>query len=347
MSEKTEQPTDKKLREARRQGQIARSRLLSAATATLGGFIGLYASRDATAARLQGWTRKLFTTHDLSPAVALREAVSLLAVSVAPVLAGAFVGALIASVAMAGFHFEPSSVAPKLERLDPAAGLKKVFSPGQLFEVGKGLAIAVLMALLVWAAVGDDAAAAFNAVQLEGGAPFAVLFQLLGPVMLKGLFVLLVLGGADYGIARWRHRRQLMMTKEEVKQEHKQSEGDPHHKAKRKQLHRQLAAGGPARGVQKATAVVVNPTHIAVALRYEEKECEAPYIVAKGQEDDAMRLRKEAESLEIPVVRDIPLARSLVHYDVGEAIPEELYQAAAAVLKVAMEKKDRPEGETP
>jgi type III secretion protein U len=92
---------------------------------------------------------------------------------------------------------------------------------------------------------------------------------------------------------------------------------------------------------------VVNPTHIAVALRYEESECEAPYIVAKGREEDALKLRKQAEELKIPIVRDIPLARSLVHYDVGEEVPEELYKAAAAVLKVALESKDRPAGETP
>lgn len=346
MSEKTEQPTDKKLREARKQGQIARSRLLSAGAASFGGLLGLVAFRDANVARLKMWTVKLFTTPDLSPAVALREAVLLLASTVAPVLAGAFLGALIASIAMAGFQFEPSSVAPKLDRLDPAQGLKKVFNVGQLFEVSKGLVVAMVIALIVWGAVSDDASAAFNAIQLQGGAPFAVLIGLLLPVVLKGLAVLLVLGGVDYGIARWRHRRQLMMTKQEVKQEHKQSEGDPHHKAKRKAAHRQLIAGGPARGVHKASAVVVNPTHIAVALRYDEAECEAPYIVAKGQEDDAMSLRKEAEKLQIPVVRDIPLARSLIPYDVGEAIPEELYQAAAAILKVALEKSDRPEGET-
>ncbi|MBS1150521.1 MAG: flagellar biosynthesis protein FlhB, partial [Myxococcaceae bacterium] len=106
-------------------------------------------------------------------------------------------------------------------------------------------------------------------------------------------------------------------------------------------------AGGAARGVHKATAVVVNPTHIAVALRYDEAECDAPYIVAKGQEADALNLKRAAKDLGIPVVRNIPLARSLVQFDVGEEVPEELYQAAAALLKVALEKKDRPEEETP
>ena len=102
--------------------------------------------------------------------------------------------------------------------------------------------------------------------------------------------------------------------------------------------------------MKTATAVVVNPTHIAVAIRYAEDECEAPYIVARGREEDALKIRREAESLGIPIVRDIPLARTLVHYDVGEEVPEELYQAAAAILKVALEvgeTKKHNQGEKP
>ena len=129
------------------------------------------------------------------------------------------------------------------------------------------------------------------------------------------------------------------MSQDDLKQEHNNQEGDPHHKAKRKQLHQQISAGGAARGVQKATAVVVNPTHIAIAIRYDESECDAPYIVAKDREEDALKIRKQASELEIPIVKDIPLARTLVNYDVGEEVPEELYQAAAAVLKFAMERK--------
>jgi type III secretion protein U len=170
------------------------------------------------------------------------------------------------------------------------------------------------------------------------------------PLAIRLAWVLLALGVADYALARRRHLKDLMMTREEVKREYKESEGDPHHKAQRKALHRQFAQGGAARGVQKATAVIVNPTHIAVALRYDNKECEAPYLVAKGCEADALALRREAQRRGIPVVRDVPLARSLIHYDIGEQIPEELYQAAAVVLRVAMESRDsdgRPRSQTP
>ena len=227
------------------------------------------------------------------------------------------------------------------------SGFKRLFSLKQAAEVGKGLVVAALMTWVIWMAVEDGAGIALRAVTVDGLSAFTALLSVLIPTLKRGLVLLLLLGIADYSLARRRHIRDLMMTKQDVKQEHKQSEGDPHQKAKRKAIGRQLAAGGAARGVQKATAVVVNPTHIAVALRYDEAECDAPYIVAKGQEADALKLKQEAKDLGIPVVRDIPLARSLVQFDVGEEVPEELYQAAAALLKVALERKESPDQETP
>ncbi len=346
MSEKTEQPTPKKLRDARKQGQFARSRLLSSAAATAGGLLGFLAFADATTSRLKDWTTQLLSDPSRSPKVALYEGLTLLALAVGPALAGAFLGALIVSLATAGVEVNAAPLAPKLERVDPMAGLKRLFSLKQAIEVGKGLVVAAVIAWLVWMAVEDGAVTALRSATLGGTAAFSALFCLLLPTLKRGLAALLVLGLLDYALARRRHVRELMMTKQDLKTEHKQSEGDPHQKSKRKAVHRQLASGGAARGVQKATAVVVNPTHIAVALRYDEAECDAPYIVAKGREEDALSLKREAKKLGIPVVRDIPLARSLVQFDVGEEVPEELYQAAAAILKVALEKADHPGRET-
>lgn len=347
MNEKSEQPSAKKLRDARKQGQFARSRLLSSAAATAGGLLGFLAFAEPSRARLEGWTQQLFLDPSRAPASALSEALAVFMLTVGPALAGAFFAAALAAVAMAGFHFHPEQVAPKLERVDPFAGLKRLFSAKQAAEVARGLAVAGILGTLLWSAAEDGAGVALTAVTLEGVGAVKALLAVLVPTLGRGAGVLVVLGAADYALSRRRHVRELMMTKEDVKQEHKQSEGDPHAKAKRKAIGRQLALGGAARGVQKATAVVVNPTHIAVALRYDEAECDAPYIVAKGQETDALNLKREAKDLGIPVIKDIPLARSLIHYDVGEEVPEELYQAAAAVLKVALEKKDRLGEETP
>jgi type III secretion protein U len=336
MSEKTHQPTAQKLREARRKGQIPKSKLLSSAAVTLGGLLGTLAFADATAARLHRFTASILGLTS-APDEALYEGLGLFARAAAPTLAGALTAAALSQVALAGFQLDASHVMPKFERLNFVEGAKKLFSVQKIIELGKGLMVTVVLAFVVWRGVVDAAPVGLRAISAEGGPALWALLALWRPLVFKAALVLAALGLGDQILARRKHIKDLMMSHEEVKQEHKNSEGDPHQKSKRKSLHKQLAAGGSARGVQKATAVVVNPTHVAVALRYDEGECDAPYIVAKGREEDALKLRKQAETLEIPVVRDIPLARALVQYDVGDEVPEELYQAAAAVLKVALE----------
>lgn len=340
MSEKTHQPTAKKLQDAQKKGQIPRSKLFTSAAVTLGGLGATLVFADDTTRRFVGWTRSLLSAQETAPADAIDQGVRVLVLCAAPSLAGATCAALLSAVAMSGLQFNADAVSPKLERLDFTEGVKKLFSVRQLVDVLKGLAVAAIIGWLFWGAVQSNAHLALASVHHDGAQAFGALVTLLRPVVLKGAVVLLVLGAADWALAKKRHLKDLMMSHQEVKQEHKNADGDPHQKAKRKSLHKQLAAGGSARGVAKATAVVVNPTHIAVALRYDEAECEAPYIVARGREEDALKIRREAQALGIPVVRDIPLARSLVHYDVGEEVPEELYQAAAAILKVALEVAD-------
>ena len=342
--EKTEQPTAKRLREARRDGRIARSRLLTSSAVTLGGLLGFTASAPEGFLRLQEWTARLFLEQELQGA--LREGAWLAARLVGPALGGALVAALAVSVATVGFELNASHVAPKLERISPSAGLKRLFSPRSPLELAKALGVVAVVAVLVWSEVEEVGPDALRATWLGGVEGLGLLVERLAALFTRLAWVVVLLGVGDFALARRRHRKELMMTREEVRREHKESEGDPRHKGQRKALHRQLAQGGPARGVQKATAVVVNPTHLAVALRYDAQECEAPYLVDKAREAEALALREEARRLGIPVVRDIPLARSLIHYDLGEPIPEELYQAAAVVLRTAMESRsvDAPPG---
>ena len=345
MSEKTQQPTAKKLEDARKKGQIPKSKLFTSAAVTLGGLSATLVFADDTSRRFLGFTRFLLGNLETSPADAISQGVRVLALCAAPSLIGASCAALLSAVAMSGLQFNADVVSPKLERIDFTEGVKKLFSVRQLVDVLKGLAVAAIVGWVFWSAIESNASVALSTVHHDGGRAFAAILSLLQPVLVKSSIVLVVLGVGDWAIARRRHVKDLMMSHQEVKQEHKNSDGDPHQKAKRKSLHKQLANSGNARGVAKATAVVVNPTHIAVALRYAEDECEAPYIVARGREEDALKIRKEAAALGIPVVRDIPLARSLIHYDVGEEVPEELYQAAAAILKVALEESEKQNGE--
>ena len=339
-SEKTEKPTERKLRDARKNGQYAKSRLLAAAVITCLPLSIIFHGTEFSA--VTHFASELFVnpTYDLRSA--LMSAVLLLAHLSLPVLLMAWLMALIVSLAQAGIEWNVSHATPNFSRLDPSAGLKRLFSTGPLKEIGKGLVVVGSVYIIGAPYFRELIASSPRLIETPGNVGIFAALGALQPVLFKAAFAIVLFGGIDYGLARRKHILDLMMSREEVKREHKNSEGDPHHKAKRKQLHQQISAGGPARGVHKATVVVVNPTHIAIALRYVEDECDAPYIVAKGTEEDALKIRKEAQFRDIPIVRDIPFARTLINYDVGEEVPEELYQAAAAVLKVALEENTAP-----
>lgn len=338
MSDKTEKPTAKRLRDARRKGQIPRSRLLSSSAVTLGGVLGFTAFASEDFEPLRQWTAHLMMGAET--AGAWEEGLWLAIRLSLPAMGGALVASLSVSLGVAGMGLNLEHVFPKAERISPLAGLKRLFSVRSVLDGLKALLVAAVLAALVWDGMEEAGPEAFRAVGWGGAEALMHLVRMLEPLTLRLAVCLVALGGADYVLARFQHFKDLRMSREEVKREYRESEGDPRHKAQRKALHRQLAQGGPARGVRRASAVVVNPTHIAVALRYDLQECEAPYLVAKAQEEEALALRREAQRCGIPVVRDVPLARSLISYDVGEPIPEELYQAAAAVLRVAMEERE-------
>jgi type III secretion protein U len=340
MTEKTHEPSQQKLREARKNGQIPKSKLFTSAGVTVGAVTALLVTGEDTAQSVRQFLVQCFNAQNADTNALLLESVSVLAKSAGPVLAGAFAGALSTSVATAGLFINVSAVQPKFDSLNPVNGFKKLFSARQAMDLLKNLLVSLVLGFFVYQQLSAVAPLVFKSMTLSGQQSLGIIFKLLQPVALKGAVLLLALGVADWAWAKKRHLKDLMMSHEEVKQEHKNSEGDPHVKSKLKAERKKLAQGGSKRGVAKASAVVVNPTHIAVAIVYDEAENEVPYIVAKGQEDDATAIRAEATRLSIPIVRDVPLARALIHYDVGEEVPEELYRAAAAVLKVAFESKE-------
>jgi type III secretion protein U len=208
-----------------------------------------------------------------------------------------------------------------------------MFSRQSLVELGRSALVATCVLWIAWSALRHSIATVSRLPRLAAPLALAAGFDLALAVSLRAAGVVALLGACDYLLERRAHLRRLRMSKEEVKREHKEAEGDPRHKARRKALHRALLNGTLARGVQKATAVVLNPTHIAVALRYEPADAGAPTVVAKGEGEQAARIRALARRYQVPMVRDVPLARALVRCDVGEEIPEELFQAAAAVLR--------------
>ncbi|HZH02973.1 MAG TPA: EscU/YscU/HrcU family type III secretion system export apparatus switch protein, partial [Myxococcaceae bacterium] len=328
-------PTEKKLEDARRRGEFPKSRVWTACATTFGGLAGCALSRKDWS-ELGAWAVGLWTLSLPPPPVELlRQALTLVVAACVRPLMGALVGALGAAWISVGHQFDPGWCRPQWERVNPMSGLRRVMSLKQLPERCRDLFFALVMAAFGWVALQVPLALGHRTLSASGADGTAQVLGSLASVLLKAAALLTGFGILDLIWARRRYVRGLMMTRDEVRREHREIEGDPHHRAARKAAHRQLLQGGGVRGVGGATAVVVNPTHLAVALRYDERECDAPYLVAKGREEDALRIRQEARRLGIPILKDVPLARGLYAYDVGEAVPEELYQAAAAVLRAA------------
>ncbi|MCA9603888.1 MAG: EscU/YscU/HrcU family type III secretion system export apparatus switch protein, partial [Myxococcales bacterium] len=261
--------------------------------------------------------------------------------AIAPVLLVVALVAIVVTAVQTGPVFAIEAALPRLDRIDPVRGAKKLFSPAQGLEAIKGL---VKLVLVVWVSVSflDDAARGIAALALRTPSNIAPT----AGMVLKGLLLrvgvaMLIVGAADAFYQRLRFRKDQRMTKDEVKREHRDSEGDPHAKQARDRVYRELVAQAALAEVRKADVLVVNPTHIAVALKYDEANEEgAPEILAKGEDVLARRMIEEARAAGVPVLRDVPLARALHELEEGQEIPEDLYEAVAIVLRAAWEERD-------
>lgn len=327
----TEPPTPRRLAEARRRGEVAYSRELTGAAALAAGLLALAAAGRPLLAALARVVRGGLAAAlepDRPPGAALLGAAAEVArLAALPVLA-AVAAALATGLLQTGGLVAPAAAAPRPARLDPASGLRALLSGERLLAAALGVAKAVLV-LAVAAAWARGAVASLAALP-RAGQPGPAVPGLLAPLGSRLALLLAALGAADLLRARWGHRRRLRMTREAVRRELREDQGDPRHREARQRSHRALLEAGP---VSRATCVVVNPTHLAVALRHERGLDEAPRVVAKGRGGQARRIRSEARRAGVPVVRDVALARALhALAEVGEEIPEPLYQAAAGVL---------------
>jgi len=340
--DRTEQPTPRRLREARRRGDVARSVELSGAAALAGGLAAVAIAGPGAAADLARMLRgglALAAAGTADPAVVLRDAaVAVLRLALGPALAAVALGGAAAAL-QAGVGLSPGALRPRLERLDPFRGLRRLAEPAQIVRAALGVAKATALVGLVVAWLSDHAS---PLAQLPRASPASLLraASVLSALALRLAAVFLAFGALDWAIARRRHRKALMMTREEVRREQKEDEGDPAHRAERRRRHRAILEAGP---LARATVVVVNPTHVAVALRHDRATEEAPRVVAKGTVLAAARIRSAARLAGVPVVRDVPLARALHRLaEVGDEIPEQLFDAAATVLAELYGRREMP-----
>ena len=342
--EPTEQPTARRLSQARLRGQVAHSRELSSALALLAVIAVVSWGAPMALARLLSLFRATFSAslrQPLASDVLARAADVASTVALLPLLAALLVTVVAGALQTRGL-WAWQAVAPDAGRLSPVAGMGRVFSPRTVAEVGKGFLKLVVVAALACGGL----AGPLRQLPVLVGAPPARVLGALGvwarALGLRVAFALLALALLDAVLVARRHRRSLMMTRDEVKREFKETEGDPQHKAERQRLHRQLAEQRMLDDVRKAAFVVVNPEHIAVAVRYDRDADEAPVVVAKGERLLAEQIKQAAREAGVPIYRDVGLARALNGVTEGEEIPEALYQAVAEILRALQEVEQPP-----
>lgn len=344
--ERTEQPTERRLQEARKKGQVPRSKELNTMLSLLLASISLlvfggYISQNLMQISVEGFSipRELaFDTAQLPFQFMYMVSQALLALSpfMAIMLVSVFAGPLL----MGGWSFSLETISFKLEKLDPIKGLARIFSLKSLVELAKALAKFVLLlgaAILVFFSIDQQLLSLSSMTPKAAGLEAAtILVQVL--LILSATMILIV--ALDVPFELWNHSKQLRMTKQEIRDEMKETDGNPQVKQRIRTLQRQLAEGRMMDDVKTADVVITNPTHYAVALQYLDRPGSAPKVVAKGKDLTALRIRSIAADCDIPIFEAPPLARALYRStEIGYEIPHVLYMAVARVLAYVFQLK--------
>lgn len=347
---KTEEPTEKKLEEAHKKGNFAISREIHSWLAVAAALIILTAVLPGTASGLQ--RRLSFYIEHLHELPMDRGSVGMVMVRVVldilwalwlPVLLLGIAGVL-GSIAQTGWNVSWEMIAPKFEKINPLAGFQRLFgSPRQLIELAKSLAKLAVVGGVAYLALKPM----FVSVEHFTGADVMLLLsemkELTYRLFIGVLAVLSLIAGGDFLWQRYDYNKKMRMTRQEVKDEHKQQEGDPMIKARVRQIRFERARKRMMANVPNADVVVTNPTHYAVALKYDPGSMGAPVVLAKGVDQIALKIREIAKDKDVPIVENPPLARALyATVDVDEEIPAEHYRAVAELITYVFKLKRRP-----
>ena len=337
--EKTEDPTPKRKEEAREKGQVAKSKELSGSFVLMGSFLVLYITFSNIISYMQDAMRSYFVMHEI-PAVNIPNSFNMMMEGffeigrmVAPVmLAGAIIGGIINFVQI-GPLITGEPLVPKLSNINPIEGFKKIFSLKSVVELFKSLAKLAIIVSLSFFPLKNHWQEIINVS--NRGLDAGVLFfgNLIFQIAIRIAVFLIIVGVFDFAYQLWDHKQNLKMSKYEVKQERKEREGYPLIKQQRKQKQQEMSMNRMMTEMEEADVVITNPTHIAVALKYDLEEMEAPVVLAKGEGHIAEKIKEKAKELEIEIVENKPIARSLNEMtEIGDEIPVDLYQAVAEIL---------------
>lgn len=349
--DKTEKATPKKLDDARKEGRVARSSdLINGFMLLLMFFVLKLFGGIMANLFLDSFVKYYNKASDISMEVFdVRQAVNLsneivldIVIASLPVLIGSFVVALVGNIVQVGWKVTAKPLKPKLDRLNPIGGLKRMFSQEKVVELIKSILKVLAIALVAYNEVKDRWKFILNLYDFEFMQAILNIFDIVLDVGIKISLIFVVIGLADFGYQKWKHLHDLRMSKQEVKDEMKQSEGDPQIKGQIRQKMREGARRRMMQELPKADVVITNPTHFAVAVKYDKETAEAPYVLAKGADYVAANIKEIAKQNNIEIVENKPLARMLYYnVEIGDQIPPELYQMVAEVLAYVYSVKNK------
>ncbi|MGD9807460.1 MAG: flagellar biosynthesis protein FlhB [Deferribacterales bacterium] len=336
--EKTEDPTGKKLSDARKEGNVGKSRELPAAMTLLFITFFLYFYTPYLTKGLARISREIFTmtnyelnsqsVHELMMFSAVESAKLL-----SPFMAAILVLAIAGNVLQTGFLIASKALEPKLERINPIKGFGRFFSKRTLMELLKSLIKVFAVGYLAYVIVKGHMGTIISMTDMDFYDILRISALIIYEILWKVSLLALLMALLDYMYQKYQFNEDMKMSKHEVKEERKQAEGDPHVKSRIRSIQREMARKRMMDDVPKSDVVVTNPTHYAVALRYSPGEDRAPVVLAKGQRLIALRIREIAKQSGVQIHEDPPIARSLFKtVDIGDEIPENLYKAVAEIL---------------
>ena len=346
--ERTEKATPKRREDARKKGQIARGAELPAALSFIGALMMLKFLAEEMYNRI-GYNLKNASfgiAHfkpltDVELQVMLLNGGKVLALLALPVIAIGFVGVLAGNFAQGGLSFAGEALMPKAEKFSPAKNIKRIFGLDSVVNLGKSLVKLIFIAFVAYGVLAPVIEMAPTFVHAPLGTVAVKLGETMYSLALRCGLVLLALAAADYGYAWYKHEKSLRMSKQDIRDEFKQQEGDPMMKGQRRRAARALAQRRSIADVPTATVVITNPTHFAIALRYDRDKDAAPIVVAKGADTIAAKIREIARDNDIPLVENPPLARALYNLvEPKQMIPVEFFAAVAEILAYVFRQKE-------
>ncbi|MGD8242170.1 MAG: flagellar biosynthesis protein FlhB [Desulfobacterales bacterium] len=339
-SDRTEKPTPKKLQDARKKGQVAQSREIPSAMILLASLVFFYFAGGFMFRRMGNLIADSY--RQLNDAV-LQDAMSASRLAgwcfeqsiviLMPLMLTLVAVGILANVSQFGFLIKESALTPDFKKINPVSGIKRLVSLKSLVELGKSVFKILFVGLIAYAILKQDLEVIPTLMQMDVISIMAFTGQSAFKIAFFVCLGLIVLAATDFAYQRWQHHRELMMTKQEIKEERKQMEGDPQIKSRIRSMQIEMARRRMMEMVPEADVVITNPTHLAIAVQFDADTMAAPTVVAKGADHMAQRIREVAQESGVPLVENKPLARSLFKSaEIGDPIPVELYQAMAEVL---------------